>query len=123
MPILLNNLNHEDSQGNYLTLVAIRQGIVLFSCNSLLIIIIAAVECELKELNDIADDLYCSLQKYSGAVEEGTRNVLSECLGRTVVAKPELCSRLQVLIFIGHCLLFFQRNVAYQMTTEFDRRS
>ena len=73
-------------------------------------IIIAAVECELKELNDIADDLYCSLQKYSGAVEEGTRNVLSECLGRTVVAKPGLCSRLQVLIFFGHCHLSFSKE-------------
>ena len=26
LPILLNNLSHDDAQGNYLTLIAIRQG-------------------------------------------------------------------------------------------------
>ena len=54
------------------------------------------MECDLKQLNDIAEDLYEALQQFSGAIEEGTRNVLSECLGRTVIAKPELCARLQV---------------------------
>ena len=49
---------------------------------------------KVKQLNDIAEDLYDELQKFSGALEEGTRNVLAECLGRTVVAKPSLCRAL-----------------------------
>lgn len=80
LPILLNNLNHDDSQGNYLTLIAIRQ---------------ATVDADVKQLNDIAEDLYDELQKFSGAQEEGTRNVLAECLGRTVIARPTLCQKLQ----------------------------
>jgi len=80
LPILLNNLSHDDAQGNYLTLIAIRQ---------------ASVDSDVKQLNDIAEDLYDELQKFSGALEEGTRNVLAECLGRTVVARPTLCKKLQ----------------------------
>ena len=58
--------------------------------------IIASVDSDVKQLNDIAEDLYDELQKFSGALEEGTRNVLAECLGRTVVARPTLCKKLQV---------------------------
>ena len=58
--------------------------------------IIASVDSDVKQLNDIAEDLYDELQKFSGALEEGTRNVLAECLGRTVVARPALCKKLQV---------------------------
>ena len=60
----------------------------------------------MKQLNDIAEDLYDELQKFSGALEEGTRNVLAECLGRTVVAKPSLCKKLQVCV--TNCLKDFK---------------
>ena len=56
---------------------------------------LATVECQVNQLTEIAEDLYVELQKFAGVPEEGTRNVLSQCLGRTVVAKPELSVRLQ----------------------------
>ena len=65
-----------------------------------LILNLAAVDCDVKQLQDIAEDLFNELQKFAGALEEGTRNVLSECLGRTVIAKPELCDYLQVFKII-----------------------
>ena len=61
-----------------------------------LFVFLASVDSDVKQLNDIAEDLYDELQKFSGALEEGTRNVLAECLGRTVVARPSLCKKLQV---------------------------
>ena len=63
-----------------------------------IIFILASVDSDVKQLNDIAEDLYDELQKFSGALEEGTRNVLAECLGRTVVARPALCKKLQVCV-------------------------
>ena len=47
------------------------------------------------QLKEIASDLYSELQKFAGVPEEGTRNVLSQCLGRTVIAAPSLASQLQ----------------------------
>ena len=99
LPILLNNLSHDDAQGNYLTLIAIRQGTpsyCLIGWQDSLFLFLASVDSDVKQLNDIAEDLYDELQKFSGALEEGTRNVLAECLGRTVVARPSLCKKLQV---------------------------
>ena len=49
----------------------------------------------MSQLNEIAIDLYTELQKFAGVPEEGTRNVLSQCLGRTVIARPELTAQLQ----------------------------
>lgn len=81
MPLLLNSLSSCDSpQISYLTLVSIRE---------------ATKNASDDTLRPFANDLFTKLQEYADASEEGSRNVLAECLGRIVSVEPSLCVFLQ----------------------------
>ncbi|CBY17954.1 unnamed protein product [Oikopleura dioica] len=81
MPLLLNSLSSCDSpQISYLTLVSIRE---------------ATKNASDDTLRPFAEDLFAKLQEYADASEEGSRNVLAECLGRLVSVEPSLCAFLQ----------------------------
>jgi hypothetical protein len=82
MPLLLNSLSSCDSpQISYLTLVSIRE---------------ATKNASDDTLRPFANDLFTKLQEHADASEEGSRNVLAECLGRIVSVEPSLCVFLQV---------------------------
>ena len=106
IPLLLDTLSSSDSpQISYLTLVSIREATKNASDDALL---------------PFAKDLFARLQEYSGASEEGSRNVLAECLGRLVSVEPSLCNILQVLLVsLKTVCLYFARKNARAKTSEF----